>query len=324
MKRRVYLALLAVIAPFVLVGCGLLPLSAAEKSYVEDCKKVQLNLDKYMKIQDQFYKAEYDDPRYGWQTWPESYAVTNAGEESRVSASRSVKSNFPWIYAIARDNLQSKTKKEFLAQDISSWSGGKLEQELLEGFYQLLAAGSSFNVTIDTLKRIDSDFYSLEFNNVFGTFAPSERFKNCDDALGLKEEESFESLASDYSFYGSTGVDLRSVLDVSIGLWGCETFGAGYVDYGKGWTNCANADFEDTYVYTPSTELTEEEKEILAEREADAEREALNPSGSSGYSNVTPLQLCSSLGAVVQTENYGQLTCKYVFINRVRALAWMR
>jgi len=324
MKRFAYVMFLVVIAPFLLAGCGLLPLSAAEKSYVEDCEKVQLNLEKYMKIQDEFYNAEYDDPRFGWQTWPESYAVTNAGEESRVSASRSVKSNFPWIYAIARDNLQSKTKKEFLAQDISSWSGGKLEQELLEGFYQLLAAGSSFNVTIDTLKRIDSDFYSLEFNNVFGTFAPSERFKNCDDALGLKEEESFESLASDYSFYGSTGVDLRSVLDVSIGLWGCETFGAGYVDYGKGWTNCASADFEDTYVYTPSTELTEEEKEILAEREADAEREALNPSGSSGYSNVTPLQLCGSLGAVVQTENYGQLTCKYVFINRVRALAWMR
>jgi hypothetical protein len=188
----------------------------------------------------------------------------------------------------------------------------------------LLAAGSSFNVTIDALKKIDSDFYDLEFNNVFGTFAPSERFNNCDDALGLKDEKSFDSLASDYSFYGSTGVDLRTVLDVSIGVWGCETFGAGFVEYGKGWASCANADFEDTYVYTPSTEPTQEELEILAEREADAEREAQNPSGSSGYSNVTPLQLCGSLGAVVQTENYGQLTCKYVFINRVRALAWMR
>jgi hypothetical protein len=313
-------SLLVVFVMFLLTGCRLLPLSAAEKSYVEDCKKVQLNLDKYMKIQDQFYNAEYDDPRFGWQTWPESYAVTNAGEESRISASRSVKSNLPWIYSIVRDNLQSKSKKEFLAQDISSWSGGKLEEELLQGFYQLLATGSSFNVTIDTLKRVDSDFYDLEFNNVFGTFAPSERFKNCDEALGLKDEESFDSLASDYSFYGSTGVDLRSVLDVSIALWGCETFGAGYVDYGKGWTNCANSDFEPTFSTTPSTELSEEEKQILAERERDSQ----DSSSSTVYSDVTPLQLCGSLGAVVQTENYGQLTCKYVLINRLRTLVWMR
>ena len=313
-------SLIVVFVMFLLSGCSLLPLSTAEKSYVEDCKKVQLNLDKYMKIQDQFYNAEYDDPRFGWQTWPESYAVTNAGKESRISASRSVKTNFPWIYSIAQDNLQSKSKKEFLSQDISSWSGGKLEEELLQGFYQLLATGSSFNVTIDTLKKVDSDFYDLEFNNVFGTFAPSERFKNCDEALGLKEEESFDSLASDYSFYGSTGVDLRSVLDVSIAIWGCETFGAGYVDYGKGWTNCANSDFEHTFSSTPSTELTEEEKQILAERERDSQ----DSSGSTVYSDVTPLQLCGSLGAVVQTENYGQLTCKYVLINRIRTLAWMR
>ena len=57
---------------------------------------------------------------------------------------------------------------------------------------------------------------------------------------------------------------------------------------------------------------------------ADAEREAQNPSGSTGYSNVTPWQLCSSPGAVVQTESYGQLTCKYVFLNRIRTLAWAR
>jgi hypothetical protein len=313
-------SLLVVFVMFLLTGCSLFPLSAEEKSYVEDCKKVQLNLDKYMKIQDQFYNAEYDDPRFGWQSWPDSYAVTNAGEESRVSASRSLKTNFPWIYSIARDNLQSKSKKEFLAQDISSWSDGKLEQELLQGFYQLLATGSSFKVTIDTLKSVDSDFYSLEFNNVFGTFAPSERFKNCDEALGLNDEESFDSLASDYGFYGLTGVDLRSVLDVSIAIWGCETFGAGYVDYGKGWTNCANSDFEYTFSPTPSDELTEEEKEILAERERDSQ----DSSGSTVYSDVTPLQLCGSLGAVVQTENYGQLTCKYVLINRLRTLAWMR
>lgn len=313
-------SLVVVFIMFFLTGCSLLPLSAAEKSYVENCEKVQQNLDNYIQIQDNFDNAEYDDPRYEWQSWSGSYVVTNAGEESRLSASRSVKSNFPWIYALVQENLQSKSKKEFLAEEISTWSGDKLEEELFKGFYQLLVAGTSFNVTVDTLKKVDSDFYELEFNDVFGTFAPSERFKNCDDALGLKDDESFDSLDSDYGLYGYTGVDLREVMDISIGIWGCETFGSGYVDYGKGWANCANSDFEYTFTASPSDELTEEEKQILAERERDSQ----GSSGSSEYSNVTPLQLCSSLGAVVQTANYGQLTCKYVLINRLRTLAWMR
>jgi hypothetical protein len=80
------------------------------------------------------------------------------------------------------------------------------------------------------------------------------------------------------------------------------------------------------YVSTPtssstlSNELTEEEKEILAERERDSQ----GSTGSTETLNVTPFQLCDSLGQVVQTESYGQLICKYVLINRIRTLAWIR
>ena len=76
--------------------------------------------------------------------------------------------------------------------------------------------------------------------------------------------------------------------------------------------------------YVPSDEPTEEEKEILAEREADAEREAQNPSSSVQTSNVTPGQICSDIGQMVETKNYGSLTCKIVFLNRIKALVWMR
>ena len=76
--------------------------------------------------------------------------------------------------------------------------------------------------------------------------------------------------------------------------------------------------------YTPSTEPTEEEREILAEREADAEREAQNPSSSVQTSNVTPGHICSDIGQMVETKNYGSLTCKIVFLNRIKALVWMR
>ena len=85
---------------------------------------------------------------------------------------------------------------------------------------------------------------------------------------------------------------------------------------------CEAEDFEFTYSTTPS-EPTPEELEILEERRQDAERDAQNPSTPS-YSSASPLQLCGSLGAVVQTESYGELTCKYVWVNRVRALVWMR
>lgn len=92
---------------------------------------------------------------------------------------------------------------------------------------------------------------------------------------------------------------------------------------GKIWgEKCDAEDFE--YEFTPSNEPTEEELEILEERRQTAEREAQNPSGPTLNTTITPLQLCGSLGAVVQTENYGELTCKFVWVNKVRALVWMR
>ncbi len=321
MKRIAYFTIMVVMSSLVLVGCSLLPLSAEEKSYLEDCNKVKVNLNQYMKIQDKFYEAEYEDDRFGWQSWSGSYPVTNAGQDSRDSASKSIKSEFPWVYSISNSFLQNKSKEDFLAK---GWSSYELEATVYQAFFQMLAKGSDIKVTVDQLKMIDSNFYDLDFNNVFGLFTPSERFKNCDDALDLKDDESFDSLSSDYGLYGSKGVRLATVLDVSISIWGCETFGIGSVDYGKGWRKCAEEDFKDTYVYTPSTEPTEEEKEILAEREADAEREAQNPSSSVQTSNVTPGQICSDIGQMVETKNYGSLTCKIVFLNRIKALVWMR
>lgn len=89
-------------------------------------------------------------------------------------------------------------------------------------------------------------------------------------------------------------------------------------------TECTAEDFEYTYTDTSSLPPSREELEILEGRQADAEREAQNPSTPSLDSSAYPLQYCFSLGAVVQTEKYGQLTCGYVVLNRIRALVWMR
>ena len=115
--------------------------------------------------------------------------------------------------------------------------------------------------------------------------------------------------------------DTQSAVEDSVGhLLGillCERDGK------IGEEKCDTEDFEMPYTDPSLLPPSPEELEILEERRQDAERESQNPSTPS-YSSASPFQLCSSLGAVVQTESYGQLTCKYVWVNRVRALVWMR
>ena len=41
-------------------------------------------------------------------------------------------------------------------------------------------------------------------------------------------------------------------------------------------------------------------------------------------SNAKPFQFCGALGKLVQTESYGELQCRAIWTNRVKALIWMR
>jgi len=316
-------SIVAFLSLFLLSGCGLLPLSAAEQSYVDDCKKVQANFNDYIKIQDEIYNGDRDDPKYEWTVWAGgSYLVTNAGQASRDTASNFIKAKFPWIYSATENFFKNMSRAEFLEDSPKFWTFD-YESAVNEDFFRMLATGTNFEITSDSLEKLQDEFYTIEVDKVFALYAPSDRFQNCDEALGLKDEESFDSLSNDYGL-SSKAANVGTVLEVSIGLWGCETFGVGYTEYGKGWDKCAKYDYVmDESDYPTSYEPTPEELEILEERRQEAERESQNPSTPS-YSSASPLQLCSSLGAVVQTESYGQLTCKYAFLNRVRALVWMR
>jgi hypothetical protein len=316
-------SIVAFLSLFLLSGCGLLPLSAAEQSYVDDCKKVQANFNDYIKIQDEIYNGDRDDPKYEWTVWAGgSYLVTNAGQASRDTASNFIKAKFPWIYSATENFFKNMSRAEFLEDSPKFWTFD-YESAVNEDFFRMLATGTNFEITSDSLEKLQDEFYTIEVDKVFALYAPSDRFQNCDEALGLKDEESFDSLSNDYGL-SSKAANVGTVLEVSIGLWGCETFGVGYTEYGKGWDKCAKYDYVmDESDYPTSYEPTPEELEILEERRQEAERESQNPSTPSN-SSASPLQLCSSLGAVVQTESYGQLTCKYAFLNRVRALVWMR
>ncbi len=89
---------------------------------------------------------------------------------------------------------------------------------------------------------------------------------------------------------------------------------------------CPKLDYvSDPSDYTPpSTDPSDEELAILAEREEAAEREAERPSDSVETSNAKPFQICGALGKLVQTESYGELQCRVIWTNRVKALIWMR
>jgi hypothetical protein len=322
-SRLVSFALLSALSISTLTACALIPLSAAEQSYVDDCKRVQANFNDYIKIQDEIYDGGRDDPRYDWKFWPGgSYLVTNAGQASRDTASSFIKTKFPWIYSATENHFKDFSKAKFLEDSPKMWSFD-YEASLNQEFFRILAEGTNFEITSDSLEKLQDEFYSIEVDKVFALYAPSDRFQNCDEALGLKDEESFDSLSNYYGL-SSKAVNVSTVLEVSIGLWGCETLGVGYIEYGTGWEKCAKNDYvEDVSDNPTSSEPTEEELEILAEREQNAERDSQNPSTPS-YSNVSPLQLCSSAGVVVQTEKYGELTCGFFWVNRVRTLIWMR
>ena len=317
-------SIVAFLSLFLLAGCGLIPLSAAEQGYVDDCKKVQNNFNDYIKIQDEIYDGGRDDPRYDWKFWSGgSYLVTNAGQASRESASNFIKGKFPWIYSATENYFKNMSRAKFLEESPGLWYFD-YESKVNEDFFRILAEGTNFEITSDSLEKLQDEFYSIEVDKVFALYAPSDRFQNCDEALGLKDEESFDSLSNDYGL-SSKAVNVSTVLEVSIGLWGCETLGVGYIEYGTGWEKCAQNDYvSDPSDYPTSYEPTPEELEILEERRQEAEREANEPSNSGGTSNVTPWQGCTSLGETVQTESYGTLTCKLVLLNRVKAFVWMR
>ena len=321
--RTLSFILLSVLSISTLTACGLIPLSAAEQNYVDDCKKVQANFNDYIKIQDEIYNGDRDEPRYEWTVWSGgSYLVTNAGQASRETASNFIKAKFPWIYSVTENYFKNMSRAKFLEDSPKFWTFD-YESAVNEEFFRMLAAGTNFEITSDSLEKLQDEFYSIEVDQVFALYAPSDRFMNCDEALGLKDEESFDSLSNDYGL-SSKAVNVRTVLEVSIGLWGCENLGVGYIEYGIGWEKCAKTDYVSDPSDFPTTyEPPPEELEILEERREEAERESQNPSTPS-YSNASPLQLCSSAGAVVQTESYGQLTCGFMWVNRVRTLVWMR
>ena len=228
------------------------------------------------------------------------------GTETRAENKRFIYQSFPFM-------------KDYTIEGIQS---GEYEKGL--DSYQVQTAIQLFATTPNPIVLTDEEKVTLEASSdpyteiiepkVIRVMGEPYSDDGC-DGLDRANDVDYELLIDE--LYEDTQSAVEDSVGHLLGILLCERDGK--IDEEK----CDTEDFEETYTDTSTLPPTPEELEILEERRQDAERDAQNPSTPS-YSSASPLQLCGSLGAVVQTESYGELTCKYVWVNRVRALVWMR
>lgn len=236
------------------------------------------------------------------------------GAESRKNAERKILAKFPFLDGIIVG--KEKGKQQI---DLYYYAGSIfLIAEAIKGTDIEFLYSREEMLSISTQDEGWRNVVSPLASEIFGNYMEPENSQGCTLIDDIRAEENPEGYSSDFN----TSVAFSRASDNYIDFAGflqairnCEV---------SGWhvTNkCAKGDYgSKPSTYTPSDELTEEEKQILAERERDAQ----GSSGGTGYSNATPGQACNDFGAVVQTEDYGRLTCKLVWLNRVKAFVWMR
>lgn len=228
------------------------------------------------------------------------------GTETRAENKRFIYQSFPFMKEYTIEGLQN----------------GEYEKGLKN--YQVQAAIHLFASTPNPIVLTDEEKVALEASSdpyteiiepkVIRVMGEPYSDDGC-DGLDRTNDVEYEFLID--KLYEDTQSAVEDSVEHLLGILLCERDGK------IGDEKCDTEDFEYTYTDPSTLPPSPEELEILEERRQDAERESQNPSTPS-YSNASPFQLCSSLGAVVQTESYGQLTCTYARVNRVRALVWMR
>ena len=285
-----------------LTSCGA---SAEEKALKANCDRIFANLKAIGETPASIRNLKYADD----ETVP-----MLLGEESRKDVERKILAEYPFLDQIIVGREKGKQQYDNYYYAVSIF----IIAEALEGTDVEFPYSNEEMLDIAVQENGWRDVVNPLATKIFGDYMELTDHQGCAVIDKIREEET----PDEYSSELNTSIAFSRASDKYVGIAdtlqairNCEVSGWHVMD------KCAKVDYvSKPSTYTPSDELTEEEKQILAERERDSQ----DSSGSSGYSNVTPWQLCSSPGAVVQTESYGQLTCKYVFLNRIRTLAWVR
>ena len=293
MKRIAYFTIMVVLSSFVLVGCG--------EKQIENlalvCEQLRAELKPLENISLLDRKLYYD----------EEAAASLLGDQSRTENKRFIYEQFPFMKTYTIEGIQS----------------GEYDKGLKD--YKVQAALHFFSKTSNPIP-LELDEEELISKT------PEEGFTN------VMEPKVLKIIGESYSDKGCVGLDYKNDVDYSETVDGLFADGLQAASESKnhllGILLCErDGKIEDTpcdkfdYVesdYTPSTEPSDEELAILAEREEAAEREAESPSDSVETSNAKPFQVCGALGKLVQTESYGELQCRVIWTNRVKALIWMR
>lgn len=299
--KQVSITFSAILLSSFLVSCGA---SEEEIAFKANCDRIFSNLVAIGERPEVFLYSEVADG---------NSVALRFGEKTRKEVESKILEKYPFL----DDIIVGKKKGEY--NDLYYFAGSIfLIPGALEGTEIDFPYTREEMLEIATRENGWRDIVYPLATKIFGDYYESEKNIGCNLIDEARKEENsdnyFENFNTRFEFERAED-DYRDFAGFLQAIRNCEV---------SGWhilNKCAKDDYvSKPSTYEPSTELTEEEKAILAERERDSQ----GSSGSSGYSNATPLQLCSSLGEVVQTENYGQLTCQYVLINRIRTLAWMR
>ena len=285
-----------------LTSCGA---SEEEKALKANCDRIFTNLKAIGETPESIRNLKYADD----ETVP-----MLLGEESRQDVERKILAEYPFLDQIIVGRQKGKQQYDNYYYAVSIF----IIAEALEGTDVEFPYSNEEMLDIAIQENGWRDVVNPLATKIFGDYKELTDHQGCAVIDKIREEETPDEFSSElntsiaFSRASDNYVDIADTLQA---IRNCEVSGWHVTD------KCAKVDYvSKPSTYTPSDELTEEEKQILAERERDSQ----DSSGSTGYANVTPWQLCSSPGAVVQTESYGQLTCKYVFLNRIRTLAWAR
>ena len=305
-RRFTNLFLSLILLPLFLVGCGT---SKEEVALKANCDRIFKNLQSMSERPKIFKDSDYADD--------DSIALL-LGKESRQSAEKEILKKFPFL-----DKIIVGKPKDKQQIDLYYYPGTIfLIAQSLKGTDIAFPYSNDEMLKIAVQKNGWEEIVSPLASKTFGNYLEPDNSQGCTAIDRDRAKENSDMYESDLN----TSVAFSQASDLYLdfaeflqAIRNCEI---------SGWhslNRCSAKDYvskQDNHV--PSTELTEEERAILAEREADAQRKAQNPGNSNSYSNARPGQVCTNFGEVVQTEKYGSLTCKLVWLNKIKALVWMR
>lgn len=225
------------------------------------------------------------------------------GWDTRADNKKFILQSFPFMKNYTIEGIQN-----------GEYEDGLSDYQIQTALHLFATTPNPIDISEDDKKKIEesSDPYTEIIDpkvvRVIGDTFSDEGCAGLDSLNNVDYEMQVTELYSDAQAAAGDSIDHL------LGILLCERDGK--IDDVK----CDNKDFKSSSIAT-TNEPTAEELEILAERERDSQN---GNQGSSEYSNVSAGQFCNSLGAVVMTENYGELTCKYVIVGRLRTLLWMR